>query len=57
MKKRRLFRARPKEVIVRVSRGSVDSLYQEYAAVLRLRDEVKRAADAGQKSARKVDQS
>jgi hypothetical protein len=57
MKKRRLFRARPKEVIVRVSRRPVDTLYQEYAAVLRLRDEVKRAADAGQKSERKVDQS
>jgi hypothetical protein len=50
MKKRRLYRAKPKEVIVRVSRRPADTLYDQYADLLRLRDEVKRVADSGLKS-------
>jgi hypothetical protein len=54
MKKRRLSQAKPKEVIVRVSTRPAGTLYDQYADLLRLRDEVKRIADSGQKSGRKV---
>jgi hypothetical protein len=36
---------------------AADTLYDQYADLLRLRDEVKRVADSGLKSGRKVDRS
>jgi hypothetical protein len=55
MKKRQLDPARHKEIIVRVSKRPAETIYQQYADILRLRDEVKRFADFGTKSGRKVD--
>jgi hypothetical protein len=57
MKKRQLHPARPKEIIVRVSKKPAETIYQQYADILRLRDEITRFADSGTKSRQKVGRS
>jgi hypothetical protein len=57
MKKRQLHPTRPKEIIVRVSKRPAETIYQQYADILRLRDEVIRFADSGTKSRQKVGRS
>jgi hypothetical protein len=52
MKKRRL--AKPKEKIVRISRKRADTLYEQYAELLRLRDEIRRLAASRTKAGRPV---
>jgi hypothetical protein len=54
MKKRRL--AKPKEIIFRISRKRAARLYEQYAELQRLREEIRRLGASGTKP-RRLDQS